>query len=589
MADKAHKITDKLLQSTEKEIHGIYDEAAKEAQKKVDEFFQKFAAKDAEKKALVDQCKLTKAEYEAWRKGKMLAGTRYTAMADALAADMTNANQIAANVINGHLPDVYATNYNWSTYDIEQKAQINTNFALYDRQTVERLIRDKPDLLPMKAGIDIPADKKWNKQKINGAITQGILLGESIPDISKRLTAVTDMNRTAAVRNARTMTTSAENAGRKDSYKRAQDMGIKIDQEWLASPDSRTRHEHRMLHGQVRKIGEPFEVEGYEIEFPVDPKAEPFLVYNCRCTTVSVFKGFDHKKMESYIKAEPMSYKEWEEKHKPDVRIGTDFFSPTVAGNVNAVLSQMDKKTAKVYKSAIESAPKEIVSDGTAYDKRTNIIGFDKSEVDTISGDIVIHETTHYMDFNTPMVYEHTSTRRVWARDENGNLLEKDGKPYKVEETETLRYDCKSVTSWLSFVYEDEERQSDWEKAASIIGVTKENATPFGDWIKADDLTKRREAYRQWVKDNGITQEDLPHISDILSSFAEGQYPFSLIDGGHDISYWNEDVRHQYSECLAAYSILKSRQSPSVKLIENICPNLYKHLEVGYKELIRRG
>lgn len=318
MADKAHKITDKLLKSTEKEIHGIYDEAAKEAQKKADDFFQKFAAKDAEKKALVDQGKLTKAEYEAWRKGKMLAGTRYKAMADALATDMTNANQIAASVINGHLPDVYATNYNWSTYDIEQKAQINTNFALYDRQTVERLIRDKPDLLPMKAGIDIPADLLWNKQKINGAITQGILLGESIPDISKRLTAVTDMNRVAAVRNARTMTTSAENAGRKDSYKRAEDMGIKIDQEWLASPDSRTRHEHRMLHGQVRKIGEPFEVEGYEIEFPGDPKAEPFLVYNCRCTTVSVFKGFDHKKMDSYVENTPMTYFDWETSHMKD-------------------------------------------------------------------------------------------------------------------------------------------------------------------------------------------------------------------------------------------------------------------------------
>ena len=340
MADKAHKITDKLLQSTEKEIHGIYDEAAKEAQKKVDEFFQKFAAKDAEKKALVDQCKLTKAEYEAWRKGKMLAGTRYTAMADALAADMTNANQIAANVINGHLPDVYATNYNWSTYDIEQKAQINTNFALYDRQTVERLIRDKPDLLPMKAGIDIPADKKWNKQKINGAITQGILLGESIPDISKRLTAVTDMNRTAAVRNARTMTTSAENAGRKDSYKRAQDMGIKIDQEWLASPDSRTRHEHRMLHGQVRKIGEPFEVEGYEIEFPGDPKAEPFLVYNCRCTTVSIFKGFDHKKMDDYVKNTPMTYYDWETSHMKEKMADT--------------LSKIDKSKKKISKMASE-------------------------------------------------------------------------------------------------------------------------------------------------------------------------------------------------------------------------------------------
>ncbi len=589
MADYGHKLTDKLLEQTEKEIHVIYDKAAKEAQKKADKYFDRFKQQDADMRKLLEDKQITETEYKTWRNSKMIGGSRYKSMAEGLSRDMTNANKLAASVINGHLPDVYATNFNWGTYKIEQDARVDTNFMIYDRQTVERLIRDNPELLPMKARIKIPEDMRWNKKHINGAITQGILLGENIPDISKRLAAVTDMNRSSAIRNARTMTTSAESGGRIDSYKRAENMGIKLTQEWIATKDGRTRHEHAMLDGQERKVGEAFEVEGYKIMFPGDPEAEPFLTYNCRCTLVSNFKGFDHKKMDAYTEATPMSYKEWEEKHEPDVRIGTDFFTPTVAGNVNAVLSQMDKKTAKVYKAAIESAPKEVVSDGTAYDKRTNIIRFDKSEVDTIGGDIVIHETTHYMDFNTPMVYEHTSTRRVWARDENDNLLEKDGKPYRIEETETIRYDCKSVTSWISFAYEDEERQSDWEKAISIIGVSRDNATPFNEWIKPDDLTKRREAYRQWVKDNGITQEDLPHISDVLSSFAEGQYPFSLIDGGHDISYWNEDVRHQYSECLAAYSVLKSRQSPSVKLIESICPNLYKHLEVGYKELMKRG
>jgi hypothetical protein len=587
--DYAHKETDKMLEALEKDITEVYKEAQQEAYNKGAEYFKTFMRRDKEMKAKVDAGEITEDEYKQWRINKMAVGKRYNAMQEGLSTDLANANKLAASMINNHLPDVYATNYNWSTYQIEQDARIDTNFMIYDRQTVERLIRDKPNLLPWKAAINVPEDKKWNKKNINNAITQGILLGESIPDISKRLAAVTDMNRVSAIRNARTMTTSAENGGRVDSYHRAIDMGIKITQKWLATKDNRTRHEHALLDGQEVDVGKPFKVEGYTIMFPADPQAEPHLVYNCRCTLISNFKGFEHKKMDAYAEQKPLSYKEWEEKHEPDVRIGTDFFPETAAANINAALSQMDKKTAKMYKSAIEGAPKEVVSDGTAYNKRTNIIGFDKSEVDTISGDIVIHETTHYMDFNTPMVYEQTSTHRTWARDENGNLLEKDGKPYKIEETETIRYDCNSVTSWLSFAYEDEERQSDWEKAVSILGVNKENATPFNDWIKAEDLTARREAYRQWVKDKNISQEDLPHISDVLSSFAEGQYPFSLIDGGHDISYWNEDVRHQYSECLAAYSVLKSRQSPSVKLIEGICPNLYKHLEVGYKELMKRG
>ena len=95
--------------------------------------------------------------------------------------------------------------------------------------------------------------------------------------------------------------------------------------------------------------------------------------------------------------------------------------------------------------------------------------------------------------------------------------------------------------------------------------------------------------YRIWIEENNVSEEDKPHISDVLSSFAEGQLPLSLFEAGHDESYWNADVRHQYSECLAAYSVLKSRNSPSLKLINEICPNLYKHLERGYKELMKYG
>lgn len=342
--DYGHKMADDILSDLEKELNEIYSEANESARKKADKYLARFKEQDAIMQKKLQDKKITEQEYKQWRLGKMKGNARYTAMQDALARDMTNTNQIAASVINGHLPDVYASNYNWSTYQIEQDARIDTNFVIYDRQTVERLIRDKPDLLPMTAKVDIPEDMRWNKKKINNAITQGVLLGESIPDISKRLASVTDMNRNAAVRNARTMTTSAENGGRIDSYKRAQDMGIKLTQEWLATNDNRTRHEHRELNGQERKVGEPFKVDGYEIRFPADPTAPPYLVYNCRCTLISNFKGFDFKKMDKYAKETPMTYKEWEKKHInkstgefPDIKYISikDITAETIVGEID--------------------------------------------------------------------------------------------------------------------------------------------------------------------------------------------------------------------------------------------------------------
>lgn len=363
MADYGHKLTDKLLEQTEKKIHVIYDKAAKEAQKKADKYFDRFKQQDADMRKLLEDKQITETEYKTWRNSKMIGGSRYKSMAEGLSRDMTNANKLAASVINGHLPDVYATNFNWGTYKIEQDARVDTNFMIYDRQTVERLIRDNPELLPMKARIKIPEDMRWNKKHINGAITQGILLGESIPDISKRLAAVTDMNRSSAIRNARTMTTSAENGGRIDSYKRAENMGIKITQEWLATKDGRTRHEHAMLDGQERKVGEAFEVEGYKIMFPGDPEAEPFLTYNCRCTLVSNFKGFDHKKMDAYTEAEPMSYKEWEEKHQRErVHIPQPDRPPTKEGWLYQSVWTYEKqgKVCKEMNEMIETAPEQV-------------------------------------------------------------------------------------------------------------------------------------------------------------------------------------------------------------------------------------
>lgn len=321
--DPAHKETDKILRDMEKRLDEVYKQAYKEARQTADDFMKQFREMDKKKRQQVKDGELEKAEYDRWRRTQVFQGDRYHQMADTLAADMTHTNQIAASVINGYLPEVYAVNHNYGTYEIEKGSRINTQYTMYDRQTVERLMRDNPDLLPRKAAVNVPKDQLWNKKHINSAITQGILQGESIDKISQRLAAtVTDMSHTSAIRNARTMTTSAQNGGRIDSYKRAEGMGIKMLQVWMATLDSRTRHEHRQLDGQKRKVGEAFEVEGEKIFFPGDPAADPALVYNCRCTLIGEVEGVDYNLSDVSqrdSKLSDMTYEEWkEEKRKQD-------------------------------------------------------------------------------------------------------------------------------------------------------------------------------------------------------------------------------------------------------------------------------
>lgn len=321
--DPAHKETDKILRDMEKRLDEVYKQAYKEARQTADDFMKQFREMDKKKRQQVKDGELDKAEYERWRRTQVFQGNRYHQMADTLAADMTHTNQIAASVINGYLPEVYAVNHNYGTYEIEKGSRINTQYTMYDRQTVERLMRDNPNLLPRKAAVNVPKDQLWNKKHINSAITQGILQGEAIDKIAQRLAAtVTDMSHTSAIRNARTMTTSAQNGGRIDSYKRAEGMGIKMLQVWMATLDGRTRHEHRQLDGQKRKVGEAFEVEGEKIFFPGDPAAEPYLTYNCRCTLIGEVEGVDYNLSDVSQrdnKLGDMTYDEWkEEKRKQD-------------------------------------------------------------------------------------------------------------------------------------------------------------------------------------------------------------------------------------------------------------------------------
>ena len=332
MKDAGHEAAERSLREIEQQVREVYAQAAKDAQNKLEGFLEGFARRDEAKRALVDAGKLSFDDYTEWRKNQVLVSERWRDMANTLAQDLTNADKIAMSVVNGHLPDVYAVNANYGTYQIEHGLGANTSFTLYDRQTVERLIREQPNLLP-RPSVDIAKDLRWNKQYINNSVTQALLQGESIDKLADRIfpeiMSKTDLtgktkreiesiirrNELAALRNARTAVTGAQNAGRVDAYKRAENMGITMKQEWLAAHDGHTRESHAEIDGEQVEVGGTF---SNGCAYPGDPGGPPEEVYNCRCTLIPVLASLDQIK-DTDENLKDMSFDEWENAHTENI------------------------------------------------------------------------------------------------------------------------------------------------------------------------------------------------------------------------------------------------------------------------------
>ena len=286
MADTAHRLTDEKLEEMEKRLSAIYSRAEKEIQKTADEYFSKFAKQDEEKRKLLEQGKITEDEYTKWRKGKVMYGKRFTEMKEQCAKQLLNVNQTALAYVNGELPEVYAINYNAIESAVDGVG--GYSFTLVDADTVRNLAVTDTSLLPYKE-IDPKKDIPWNMKKINAETLQGILQGESMDKIAKRIMNVQEMNKTQAIRSARTIVTGAENKGRQDSYARATADGIILQKEWIATNDSRTRHSHAALDGAIVDQDKKFD---NGLLYPGDPSGRPEEVWNCRCTLVVKVNGF---------------------------------------------------------------------------------------------------------------------------------------------------------------------------------------------------------------------------------------------------------------------------------------------------------
>lgn len=290
MADAAREWTDRRLLEMEAHLRSIYKQAQAELTQKWNDYMARGESRlnnlyASYLSAPPDQKAAALQAYKDAMQSYTLKNKWYRDMVDETTLRLANVNQIAASYINGQIPEIYGKNYNF----IEPDAlATGIKWTLRDEYTIRRLVEET---FPERQ-VNYAKDMLWNKRQINGSVLQGILQGESIPKIAKRLLPIVDRNKAAAIRTARTTVTGAENRGRLDRYHDYEDKGVVMKKIWIATPDIRVRNWHLSMDGQEVPVDESFiDGLGNELDYPGDSSAPPNTVYNCRCSMRSHIIG----------------------------------------------------------------------------------------------------------------------------------------------------------------------------------------------------------------------------------------------------------------------------------------------------------
>lgn len=319
MNDYGTRQTDLAVKRTEWRLSRVYRQAMRDINDKMEAWQKGHEAREKRYRQMVADGKMSQADFDAWMRGQVFQGRQWQTKKEQIQQTLYNADREATRIVNEGKLGVFAENANYSVYEAEQVARINTGYTLYDDKAVARLIKSDPKILP-KAREGVVKDKAfaYYNKLMNSVITQGIIQGETIPQIARRIVDKTgESSYKSAVRNARTAYGGAMNAGSLEGMRQASDMGINVQKRWSAVLDKKTRDAHADMDGVVVEWDEPFVLpDGDEMMYPLDPDGRPENVYNCRCRMEKVYPDYPSSRQrrdnETGEIIGDMTYREWE-------------------------------------------------------------------------------------------------------------------------------------------------------------------------------------------------------------------------------------------------------------------------------------
>lgn len=263
--------TDATLKALEKQIKATYTKAYQEMKKEMTDILSKIEVNPemslAQKMALMTK-------YD-----------RLNTLSTQLANTAYNANTMAQKMINNEMVNVYDINYNG---DAER-----LGFGLIDHTAIKKVLKQEENPFNMISSL---RDKEGIRNQMKGQLLSGLLKGESMQKIARRLKDVSEKSLKDCIRIARTETTRVQNSAKMDIGKHGQELGFEMWKRWVATTDGRVREDHLAMNGVEVPQDEPFVLpDGSKMMFPADISlgADVSQVVNCRCTMIEFRKEVD--------------------------------------------------------------------------------------------------------------------------------------------------------------------------------------------------------------------------------------------------------------------------------------------------------
>lgn len=265
--------TDAALKKLEKQIKSVYTKAYQELKEEAASVLAKIELNPdmplSQKMALMSK-------YD-----------RLNTLSDQLSKTAYEANSTAQRMINNEMVNIYEINYNG---DAEK-----FGFALTDNTAIKKILKEEENPFNMISSL---RDKTGIRNEMKGQLMTGLLKGEGIPKIARRLKNISEKSLKDSIRIARTETTRVVNSAKMDIGAEGQRLGFDMWKRWVATTDGRVREDHLAMNGVEVPQDSPFVLpDGSKVMFPGDISmgAPPEQTINCRCIMVEFIKEVENK------------------------------------------------------------------------------------------------------------------------------------------------------------------------------------------------------------------------------------------------------------------------------------------------------
>lgn len=225
------------------------------------------------------------------------------------------------NKLKTAIADIYSETWNRTGFAVEQALKTKLGFNVLNGRAIEASLNNDYNLIKWKDASS--RNMVQTLRDVKSSITQGLIQGKTIAQTSTELQKRANISANKAVRISRTETHRAHNSARLDSFTQSEEsikeLGMKAERIWIATLDTRTRHNHRHLDGKVADSqGFFYFTDGKgKTKAPVHSGIAAEDI-NCRCTTSLQIKDMkaEKRRVKGEGEVEYKTFEQWKESKK---------------------------------------------------------------------------------------------------------------------------------------------------------------------------------------------------------------------------------------------------------------------------------